>query len=210
MTDPVFILGTGGHARDVADVVAAVGRRPVYVTHDAGIRERWTGADEIVLETQVAGIADAEFAIGIGDVSARKRLAASFSGARFPALLHPDTSFGRRQRSIVKDTVGTLVFAGVRMGSNVRVGAFCAFNLNSTVSHDCEIGDYANLSPGANVAGNVRIGEGAWIGIGAAINQGSDHRKLTIGARTVIGSGAVVVGDCEPDCVYVGVPARKV
>lgn len=210
MTDPIFILGTGGHARDVADVVAAIGRRPVFVTHDADIWERWTGADEIALETQIAGIVGAQFAMGIGDNSTRRRLAASFFGARFPALLHPDTSFGRKQRSVVQESVGTLVFAGVRMGSNVRMGAFCTFNLNSTVSHDCEIGDFANLSPGANVAGNVRIEEDAWIGTGVAINQGSDYRKLTIGARAVIGSGAVVLGDCDPGGVYVGVPARKI
>lgn len=111
---------------------------------------------------------------------------------------------------MAQESVGTLVFAGVRMGSNVRVGAFCTFNLNSTVSHDCEIGDFANLSPGANVAGNVRIEEDAWIGTGVAVNQGSAYRKLTIGARAVIGSGAVVLGDCDPDGVYVGVPARKI
>jgi sugar O-acyltransferase (sialic acid O-acetyltransferase NeuD family) len=166
--------------------------------------------DEIALEAEVASIAEADFAMGIGDNSARRRVAAGFSGARFPAFIHPDTSFGRGQRLMAQESVGTLVFAGVRMGSNVRVGAFCTFNLNSTVSHDCEIGDFANLSPGANVAGNVRIEEDAWIGTGVAVNQGSAYRKLTIGARAVIGSGAVVLGDCDPDGVYVGVPARKI
>jgi acetyltransferase-like isoleucine patch superfamily enzyme len=33
---------------------------------------------------------------------------------------------------------------------------------------------------------------------------------LTIGADTIIGSGAVVVKDCEASSVYVGCPARKV
>jgi sugar O-acyltransferase (sialic acid O-acetyltransferase NeuD family) len=207
---PVFILGTGGHARDVADVVAALGRRPVFVTHDPALREQWTGTDEIAIEAEVMTIGGCEFAMGIGENAARRRLAAKFPDLSFPTLIHPDTSFGRGQRSAVQACIGTLVFAGTRLGSNIRVGAFCTFNLNSTVSHDCEIGDFANLSPGVNVAGNVRIEDGAWIGTGVAINQGNDARKLTIGANTVIGSGAVVLHDCDAGSVYVGVPARKV
>lgn len=210
MSRRLFILGTSGHARDVAGVADALGWQPVFVTHDTNVRDKWTSSDEIEIESAVVDCPNAEFAMGIGDNSTRARLAVKYGGLRFPALIHPDTSFGRGQRSVVEAARGTIVFAGVRFTSNIRVGEFCTFNLNATVSHDCEIRDFANLSPGANVAGNVQVGRGAWIGIGAAVNQGSDERKLTIGDNTVIGSGAVVTGDCEPDSVYVGVPARKI
>lgn len=49
------------------------------------------------------------------------------------------------------------------------------------------------------------IGDGAWIGAGAIILPG-----VTIGPGCVIGAGAVVTGDCEPNSVYAGVPARFV
>ena len=45
---------------------------------------------------------------------------------------------------------------------------------------------------------------------GAAVNHGTPERKIAIGAGCTIGSGAVVIGDCEPNSVYVGVPARKI
>ena len=48
------------------------------------------------------------------------------------------------------------------------------------------------------------------IGTGAAVNQGTPSAKLVIGARTVVGSGAVVVKDCDEDAVYVGIPARRI
>ena len=51
---------------------------------------------------------------------------------------------------------------------------------------------------------------GAWIGAGALINQGNYEAKTMIGENTMIGSGAVVVGDCEANSVYAGVPARKI
>lgn len=210
MNDPVFILGTGGHARDISDIVAALGRRPIFVTRSLDERDRWTGTDEILLEDEIVSRPGADFAIGVGSNQARARIAATYAGIRFPSLVHPDTSFGRGQREVLEAANGTVVFAGARLTCGIKVGTFCTLNLNVTVSHDCEIGNFVNLSPGANIAGNVRLGDGAWIGLGAVVNQGCDDRKVDIGANTVIGSGAVVLGDCAPDSVYVGVPARKI
>lgn len=210
MSGPVFIFGTGGHAHDVAEVVHAQGRVPVFVTRDPTERDRWTLTDAVVLETEAVEIAGADFAIGIGDGRTRARIAQAYRDLCFPALIHPDTSFARGEQAIVEAARGTVVFAGVRLMAGVTVGAFCAFNLNVTVSHDCEVGNFVNLSPGANIAGNVRIGDGAWIGIGAVVNQGTDARKLEIGANTIVGSGAVVLRDCAAQSVYVGNPARKI
>lgn len=210
MSSTVFIFGTSGHARDLAEVVYALGRVPVFVTRDPIERDEWAVADAIMLEEKAVEIRGAEFAIGIGDNGARARVAAAYPHLRFPALVHPDTSLARGQLAAVQAASGTILFAGVRMMARVAVGAFCTFNLNATVSHDCDIGDFATLAPGANVAGNVHIGAGAWIGAGAVVNQGTDARKRDIGTGTIIGSGAVVLSDCAPDSVYVGNPARKI
>jgi sugar O-acyltransferase (sialic acid O-acetyltransferase NeuD family) len=208
---PLFILGTGGQARDLADIAEATGYRPVFVTQDRAAIASWPRADEIVHEDDALGRAGEHFAIGIGDNRLRAEVAGRLRATlRFPTLIHPDTSFGRASRAIVEAAMGTMIFAGVRMTNNVRIGDFCNVNLGATLSHDVELGDFANVSPGASVAGNVRIGEGAWLGVRAAVNQGTDARKLEIGAWTVIGSGAVVLRDCAPNSVYVGVPARKI
>lgn len=66
------------------------------------------------------------------------------------------------------------------------------------------------IGPRAHRAGDgtplpVHIGEGSWIGAGAIVFPG-----VTIGPGCIIGAGAVVTSDCEPDGVYVGVPARRV
>jgi sugar O-acyltransferase (sialic acid O-acetyltransferase NeuD family) len=208
---PLFIFGTSGHAHDVADIADALGWRPVFVAREQGEIDAWTGADEIVLEDDAVRHGDADFAFGIGDNAARARVAARFRDSlRFPSLLHPNASFGRGQRELIESRPGNVVFAGARFTNHVDVGAFGSFNLNATISHDVEIGDFVSLSPGASVAGNVRIGEGALLGVGAAVNHGTPERKIVIGAGCTIGSGAVVIGDCEPNSVYVGVPARKI
>lgn len=210
MNGPVFIFGTGGHARDLAEIVHAIGRTPIFITRDPIERDGWKGPDAIVLEEEAVATTSADFAIGIGNGPARARIAHTYPDLHFPALIHPDTSFARNQQAVVKAACGTVVFAGVRLMAGVAVGTFCTFNLNVTVSHDCDVGDFVNLSPGANIAGNVRICQGAWIGVGAVVNQGTDARKLEIGANTIVGSGSVVLRDCEPQSVYVGNPARKI
>jgi acetyltransferase-like isoleucine patch superfamily enzyme len=51
----------------------------------------------------------------------------------------------------------------------------------------------------------TRIEDRAFIGVGATILAG-----VTIGARSIVGAGSVVVEDVEPDSVVAGVPARLV
>ena len=70
--------------------------------------------------------------------------------------------------------------------------------------------NFANIAPGANISGNVRVAVRAWIGTGAAVNQGSNTEKLVIGADTTIGSGSVVVKSTEASAVYVGIPAKRI
>lgn len=51
----------------------------------------------------------------------------------------------------------------------------------------------------------VKIGMGVWIGAGATVLPG-----VTISDGCVIGAGAVVIRDCQPNGLYVGVPAKRV
>lgn len=210
MTDPIFIFGTGGHARDIADIAEAVGYRPVFVARNESLIATWADGRDIISEEEASKKTGEVFALGIGDNKVRAEVANRLRGIlKFPTLVHPDTSFGQGSRAAAENSTGTVIFAGVRMTNNVSIGDFSTINLGATLSHDVELGDFVNISPGANIAGNVKIGDGAWIGVGAAINQGTDQHKLVIGAWSMIGSGTVVIKHCETGTTYVGVPARK-
>ena len=152
-----------------------------------------------------------KYAIGIGDNAVRQKVAQRFGkDLHFVNLIHPSASFGKGQLEAIDASRGVIVCAGVRFTNNIRVGNFTIFNLNATIGHDSIIDDYVTVSPGANISGNVHICTRCWIGTGAAVNQGKAEAKLVIGAGTVVGSGSMVVRDCESDATYIGVPAKRI
>lgn len=205
------IFGTSGFAREVNDIANELGFRTVCIARDQAELDAWISPGEVMLEHDVCRHDDMQFAIGIGENAVRQKVAQRFAGKlRFVNLIHPSASFGKGQRDAIDARKGVIVCAGVRFTNNIRVGNFTIFNLNATIGHDVIIDDFVNVSPGANISGNVHICNRCWVGTGAAVNQGTGGTKLVIGADTVVGSGSVVVKDCEPNAVYVGIPAKRI
>ena len=101
--------------------------------------------------------------------------------------------------------------AGVRFTTNIECGNFGAYNLNCTVGHDSILSDFVNISPGANISGNVHLKEGADVGTNAVVLQGKTMQdKLVIGRFSVVGAGAVVNRSVDDNLVVAGVPARVI
>jgi maltose O-acetyltransferase len=88
--------------------------------------------------------------------------------------------------------------ARVTVGANAAVGCDVLF---LTDSH--EVGTPERRCSRAEVLQPIVVGDGAWVGARATIMPG-----VTIGDGAVIAAGAVVVRDCEPNCVYAGMPAQ--
>ncbi len=207
----IGIFGTSGMAREVGDIAWELGLEPVYVARDLTELDAWSFPGQVMLESDIDCYQDMSYVIGIGDNIIRQQISQRYMGRlRFTNLIHPGASFGKGQRELVEAKQGVIVCDGVRFTNNIQVGHFCIFNLNSTISHDVIIDEFVYVAPGAHVLGNVHIEARAWIGTGVAINQGAESRKRHIGRDTTIGSGAVVVDDCESNAIYVGIPARRI
>jgi sugar O-acyltransferase (sialic acid O-acetyltransferase NeuD family) len=198
-------------AREAGDIAEALGLSVVFVASDSAKLVAFGEQGESILESEVERFKDMSFVIGIGAGDIRRKIAARFCGKiHFENLIHPTATFGRGQRKQIESRQGLVICSGVRFTSNIVVGDFSIFNLNATISHDCILGDFVTISPQACILGNVEIKSGVWIGANATINQGTPVSKRMIGANAIIGSGAVVLHDCDADSVYAGVPARKI
>ncbi|HTX90995.1 MAG TPA: NeuD/PglB/VioB family sugar acetyltransferase [Anaerolineales bacterium] len=191
------IFGAGGHAKAIMDMVRQLGEFAI-----AGIVDdnpRLTGSrtlDIPVLGTRAIlpalfeqGVKLAANGVGgILDIAIRVRVFETLAGAgfAFPALVHPRATVEPSARV----AEGVQVFANAYIGSEAVLGPKCMINTNAVVSHDCEIGEYTHVAPGALLAGHVHVGERSLIGMGVTTAIG-----VRIGAGVRIGNGAIVLAD---------------
>ena len=110
-------------------------------------------------------------------------------------------------------------------GYNINLGKSVFFNYNCVVLDVCSVDigektmfgpavqiytathplDWKERTSGVELGKPVRIGHSCWIGGGAIINPG-----VTIGDRTVIGSGSVVTKDIPSDVFAAGNPCQVI
>ena len=205
---PIVVVGAGGFAREVADVIHAINAvNPTYTLlgYLDDNTEQW---GVILNDFPILGgfawpemHADVTFVCGIGNPNIRKKVVERYTaqGRLFATLIHPHAVTTR----YIRYGAGTVITAGAVLTNNIQIGTHVHINLNTTIGHDSVIGDYCTLNPGVHISGNVTLGEGCEIGTGAAIIQGR-----TIGPWTTVGAGAVVVRDLPANVTAIGVPAR--
>lgn len=204
-----MIVGAGGHGREILDVVEAINEvRPTFevlgfLADGHGVHEPLARrAARILGPSSLLENLEADYVVAIGDPAARAAVDRAFMDrATAPILVHPSATVG----SDVHLGPGSVVMAGARLTTNIVAGRHVHLNVNSTISHDCRIGDYVTLSPGCSLSGAVVVGDFAYFGTGAVVIPG-----VVIGARTMVGAGAVVIRDLPSDVTAVGVPAKPI
>lgn len=212
MPKPLFILGTSGLAREMAQlahVIDPLGERWQFMgfvsdgAMAAGTRIGGSvavGDDAWLLQSDVK----ADLVVGIGYPQVRARALEPYLNQSdrfsFPNLVHPhavlDSAFVDLGR-------GNVVAAGAVFTCDIAAGDFNLFNYLVTIGHDDRIGSCNIINPAANIGGWVTIGDRCLVGAGSQVLQ-----HLTVGADATIGAGAVVTRSVGAGVTVVGVPAR--
>lgn len=208
----VVIIGAGGHAREVAEILRHQAEHdPTLMPlgfvddnpHLAGqsvdglpVLGGWTWFDHVERSSLAVVCAVGSPAVCLRLVSRAKNLGLSFTSVVSPlAHISKRASIGQ----------GVMIFPHVVLNTGSQIGDYSILNLGVSISHDSVIGSYCNINPGVRVAGNVAVGDGCYIGMGTSIIQG---RK--IGAGTTVGAGSVVIRDVISNATAVGVPAAVI
>lgn len=146
---------------------------------------------------------DQHFTLGIGNSLLRYKLYKEFSelGGIVKSTISNTSNIG------IHTTIkkGCNILAGVHISNGAYIGRGALIYYNVIITHDVEIGDFVELSPGCKLLGRVRIKDRVQVGSGAIILPG-----LTIGENAIIGAGAVVTKNVETNAVVVGNPAKRI
>ncbi|NJN82324.1 MAG: acetyltransferase [Caldilineaceae bacterium] len=205
----VLILGAGGHAQVVADILLQAASRgstlaPLgYLDDDRTLLgERRLGLPILGTIDQIDDIEHDAVIIGIGHNPTRHRLFEEMQDCNqfIVTAYHPSSIVG----GDVEVGPGSVLCAGAIVNPGSRIGANVIINTGATVDHHNVLGDHVHIGPGAHLGGDVRVGTGTLIGIGSTIMP-----QRTVGAWSVVGAGGVVTTNIGDECVVVGVPARS-
>ena len=202
-TDPVYIIGAGGHAKVVIAALHANSIACAGVFDDD--RSLW---GKKILDIPILGAVEelrdvsSILAVNaIGNNSTRRAISERFRNINWLTVIHPNTWI----HSSVKIGCGTVVFAGSVLQPDTIIGQHSIINTSVSVDHDCVIGDFCHIAPGCHIAGGVKIGNEVFLGIATAVIP-----CVSIVSNTVIGAGATVIKNIDAKGVYVGTPANKI
>ena len=198
----VIIIGTGGHAKVLADIVLCAGDNLLgFLTSDRD-KSEFVGYPILGLDTDYEKFSDCCFLIGIGNNAVREKFVERMQGVEWYTAIHPSAVIARIDTSIGE---GTVIMANAMVCAGARIGRHCIINTAADADHDPVMEDFSHISALSILAGGARIGKRSFMGVNSCVRD-----KTSIGDDCFIGAGSAVVKDINEPGVYVGVPVRKI
>jgi sugar O-acyltransferase (sialic acid O-acetyltransferase NeuD family) len=194
------IIGNGGFAREVFwSIFSTENIKPIFFVDD----DWYDKNQENTLPLSKFDPVKYEVAVCIGNSSIRKKIINNLPREtrffthinKYAILMGDDIEIGE----------GSVICAGSILTTNIKIGKHSHINLNTTIGHDCIIGDYFTTAPGAHISGNCRIGNEVYIGTNASIRE-----KINIPNNVTIGLNSGVVKNIENEGIYIGTPSKKI
>jgi len=148
-----LLLGNGGHARVIRDLIGKLGGSVVYVFNDD---TEYDPCFESGLPLIVA----------IGNNTFRKKVIEKVKHV-MPVLVHPSAQLA----ADVLLGEGTIVFANAVIQAGAKIGRHCLVNANVVIDHEAEVGNFVNVYPNVYIGGAATISDLASIDPGTIISR---------------------------------------
>lgn len=207
MSKPLIILGNGGHASVLTEILLTQGNEIIGYT--APVVEvnyfdlAYLGTDDVILQYTPTEV---ELVLGVGMLepsSLREKIFKHFKekGYSFKTLIHSSAIISPS----AKLAEGVQIMAGAIIQTGTVIADNTIVNTGAIIDHDGQLGAHVHIAPGTKISGAVQIGNSTHIGTGTTIIQG-----IKIGEGCLIGAGSVVVKNIKSHMRAFGVPAKEV
>lgn len=201
MPTDLTIIGAGGHAKVVADVVVNNGISNFSIADSSPNK-----VGTIIQSVDVSQLDNRThfqtFHIAIGNNQIRTQLYDKYiSRATFVSVIS-EQAYVAKSANVGE---GTFIAAKAVVSAESLLEKGCIVNHGAIVEHDCKVGEFCHIAPNATLLGAVTLGSRVFVGAGATILP-----NVKIAADVIIGAGAVVLSDILESSTVVGAPAKRI
>ena len=200
---PLMIIGTGGHASVITDIIKTLNCYTIKGYLDDAC-SGYTQSDGLIYDgiEHIERYKDYYFVVAIGDNKQRAAVyhRLSLDDKYFATIIHPTACIG----SNVTIQAGTVVMPHAVIQANTCIAKQCIINTKACVEHDNDIRSFTHIGPNATLAGNVHVGSKCLLGASATVIP-----NITIQDNVVVGAGSTVIHDIQSDLTVVGSPAKQ-
>lgn len=206
MNDGVLLIGSGGHASVLLDMLIDQKINVLgYVSPIPAVNQklfsdfRWFKSDEDILLFDKSTI---KLINGIGSLPGNTLRANFYHKYKdldysFATLVSKDSSVSRY--AILEE--GVQVMRGARIQTGACIGYNSIVNTGSIVDHDCSIGSNNHIAPGVTISGQVTSQVNVHFGTGSTVIQ-----SINVNENVVIGAGVTITKDVDKNTICY--PAR--
>lgn len=199
----VIILGCGGHARSIADVILDNNEKTDIVFFDRGAKvgETILGFQAV---TEIEYRNDDVRFLGIGGIDDREKYITHIyldDYCKYHSIVSKRAIIG----NAVNIGLGVFVAKMAYIGVEACIGDFSIVNTASVIEHEVKLGKNVHVAPNTVICGRSIIGNDVFVGAGSTIVD-----KVRICDHVVIGAGSLVLHSISESGTYVGNPVHKV
>lgn len=205
----MIILGAGGHAKEILELVHCDGLTDNLCFFDdfnPNSRDIFMNKFKILrskneLENYFLN-QDKKYIIGVGGTVLRKQMndKAESMGGKLISIISKYAYIGSFDVDLEN---GLNIMHGAWISNSVKIGKGTLLNAYVKIHHDTTIGEYTEIAPSVTILGACNIGSFVSIGASATLLP-----KINIGNNVVIGSGSIVTKDVPDNVMVYGVPAK--
>ena len=170
---PIWIVGTGGHAKSLASIIASSSDQIIFVAEDGQLRNNDPGTvseSEFISEGEVSRSLVNGVGVALGNY-VRKQVTKKYESLGYEFV--DAKAYSAITSSSSKYGSGVQLFPNTFVGNQSILNDHVVLGTGSIIEHDSLIGTGTFVGPGVTICGEVELGDWCFIGAGTVITPGT-------------------------------------
>ena len=206
----IFIFGAGSVVKEICQIIDKINKiKPTwkivgFVDNDPNLSGKKLLGIPIIKFSELNESEEFYGICGIVNPKLKERIVKKEilkKGYKLGTIIHPEIDLPED----VRIEKGSIIFSGVQISCNVKIGGCVWLDKNVLIGHDSSIGDFSSILPSTIISGMCNLGRCCTIGAGAIL-----HQNVSVGVNSLVGIGTTVTNDIQKNNSVINYPRNIV